>query len=318
MKNYSLLFALSLFILLGCNEGKETAKVKDENQSTSIENIEINALDIATQAEHIQELETIEIAVVHTNENASEENITKEEVVEEVVEEEVVEKKDISENKAVSKEWYIRLVIEDLSNNLKTASTQLGQVDSSRAIEDFNLKALKPFGSSYVDVVFKNPLGMKAGEYKSDFHLVDNTVDSWSFTVKSHDINAMMVLGYKGLFVLSPYMDSEDRERYTEVRMPTHTLLAQMVLVDIAENKEIAVMSNSKMNAYLFSMNGQKEKHFRWELRSLSVEVKTLRARLNTNRLEIKALRMDSRLNTRKNIKGNFSILPPKFEVLVK
>jgi hypothetical protein len=323
MKNYIFICIVSFFVLLGCNEVQEESI--DTNQSTTTDTTqesttqiqsskEITVLDITTQIEETEELDSLSevITSVDTTENNSSEEKNL--------------KKDIPLDEAPSKEWYIRLLIEDLSNHLKTASTQLGQVDSSRAIESFNLKALAPFGSRYVDVVFKNPVGMEVGEYKSDFHIVSNTLDTWDFTVKSHDSNAMMVLGYRGLFVLNPYTDSEDRERYTETRMRTHPLLAQMVLVDVSENKEIPMQLNAKMNEYLFSMNGQKEKHFRWKLNPLSVEVKTLRsgfalrasAKEELNRLEIKALRMDAKFKTKKEKKGDFDALPPKFEVLVK
>jgi len=324
MKNYIFIFILSLLVLIGCHEGQEG--VIDSNQTVTTDTTQeshteiqssksINVLDIATQIEETQELDFVPevITSVDTIENNSSE-------------EEIFLKKDILLDEESSKEWYIRLVIEDLSNHLKTASTQLGQVDSSRAIESFNLKALAPFGSRYLDVVFKNPAGMDAGEYKSNFHNVNNILDTWDFTVKSHDSNVTMVLSYRGLFVLNPYIDSEDRERYTETRMPTHLLLAQMVLVDISENKEIPVQLNAKMNEYLFFMNGKKEKHFRWKLNPLHAEVKTLRSSLASklssqeilNKLEIKALRMDRKLKLHHNKKGDFDALPPKFEVLVK
>lgn len=348
MKNYIVISVFSFFLLLGCDEAKK--KTLDTNQSTSTEIIQKDAINLTPSLENTETTTPIVVenyqevalliepntSVTDLENNSNEENEENEEIesntsITEVEnnssvesEEEVLLDKDILKEEP-SKQWYIRLVIEDLSNHLKTASTQLGQVDSSRAIEDFNLKALRPFGSRYLDVVFKNPIGMDAGEYKSDFHIVNNTVDTWNFTVKSHDTNAMMVLGYRGLFVLNPYIDSEDRERYTEVRMQRHPLLAEMVLIDISENKAIHVQLNGKMNEYLFSMNGQKEKHFRWEIQPLNTKDRSLRSSFVSkdssevvlNRLKIKAMRMDAQIQTKKKKKGNFDVLPPRFEVLV-
>lgn len=234
--------------------------------------------------------------------------------------------KDINSSQSLDKEWYIRIVVEDIYNHLKTASTQLGQVDSLHSIEKFNLKALNPFGSSYIDVVFRNPLGMDLGDYKSNFHNKSTKEDTWEFTVKSHDSNASMVLGWRGLYLLSPYIDKEDRQRYTQTRMPSHPLLHSMVLIDVLENKEITILEEGEKQEYLFYMNGSTEKVFQWKLKEPSMLKSVQKRSLHTSKqkldkLQIKALRMDAKMHRNTNKENKvFSPTqkPPHFEVLVK
>jgi hypothetical protein len=270
-------------------EEREVEEVLDENTSIKIEEIENN--------ESIESNESIE----HILRKSDEGNIS------------------------MDKEWYIRIVVEDVSRNLKTQSSQLGHLDNAHGIETFNLKALKPFSGNYVDVVFKNPVGMEAGEYNSDFHLLTTKADSWDFTVKSDENNISMILGFRGVFVLSPYTDTEGRERYTEYRMQTHPLLSQMVLVDVSEDIEIPILSDDEVNEYLFSMNGAKEKDFKLKLQALATSRTTRSMRSvssspsqDINTLRIKTLRQDAKSKPKIYKKGNFNDTPPKFELLVK
>ena len=50
--------------------------------------------------------------------------------------------------------WYIRLVAEDPARKMKAGDTQLGALEISDAVEKHTLKALTPFGGSYLDIVF--------------------------------------------------------------------------------------------------------------------------------------------------------------------
>lgn len=326
---------LSLFFFNAC----ETKQSEEANETVEIntmletnDTVEVNKKPIHLSPyeepprENLsleEEIKVEEEVVVKEEVQNIEENVSIE-VEENQTVEHSISKSDI-ENKNVDKEWYIRIVVEDISNHLKTYSAQLGELDNAHDMHVFNLKALKPFSGNYVDVVFKNPVGMKAGEYKSDFHLLGTEDDTWNFTVKADDSNATMILGFRGLFVLSPYTDTEGRERYTEYRMNNHFLLSQMVLVDVLEDKEIPMFLNAEINEYLFSMNGVKEKDFKWKLKaSLANNSMPLTRSLPSSRsqyihkLQIKALRQDAKSKHIKDKKGNFDDLPPKFEVLVK
>ncbi len=50
--------------------------------------------------------------------------------------------------------WYIRLVAEDSARGLKSVTSQLGELEEDDAVVKHTLKALTPFESSYLDIVF--------------------------------------------------------------------------------------------------------------------------------------------------------------------
>ena len=90
--------------------------------------------------------------------------------------------------------WYIRVTAEDPARGMKTNSTQLGELEVDDAVEKHTLKALKPFGGTYLDVVFKDPVGVESGEYKVNFHKYEEGMDdSWHFTVKTDKIMSMLI-----------------------------------------------------------------------------------------------------------------------------
>ena len=229
-----------------------------------------------------------------------------------------------------AKEWYVRIVVEDTTNHMTTADAQLGELDTSDVVTKYALKALAPFStSSFLDVVFKNPVGLTTGEYKSNFHPYSTDAQSWEFTVKSSDSNATMILSWRGLYVLTPYVDSEDREQYKEYRSLQNPLLSYMTLVDMTTNQELKVIENNQVQTYVFEMNGSTQRTFQWRLKDSTVPLaspllattptpytKTLKA------LQIKALRKDMKATPDKDKKRRVEQLdmltPPTFKVLVQ
>lgn len=172
--------------------------------------------------------------------------------------------------------WYIRLIAEDSLRDLKTQSTQLGQLDQVDATQKHTLKALDPFGGDYLDVVFENPEGVGAGEYKTNFHTwKEDTEDRWYLTVKSSDVNAEITLKGSGLYVLSPYIDKQNRQRYKEKHSANNPLLHHMKLIESSSGKEIAMMKENKMQTYTFTMGGQNRKTFEWVVQHEEVEILT-------------------------------------------
>lgn len=161
--------------------------------------------------------------------------------------------------------WYIRLVAEDPVREMKTGSAQLGELERSDTVEKYTLKALSPFGGSYLDIIFRNPAGMDAGNYKVNFHIhAEVTEDRWSFIVRTDNVNADILLTWRGLYVLTPYIDGQDRSRYKEYRTTTNPLIKNMKLVDVSTGNEIAAEVDGKVQTYSFNMDGQKERTFEW------------------------------------------------------
>jgi len=161
--------------------------------------------------------------------------------------------------------WYIRLVAEDPAKKLKSSSSQLGELEENDAVEKHALKALSPRGGSYLDIIFIDPDGVISGDYKSNFHVYkEDKEDEWSFSVKTDDANAQILLTWQGLYVLDPYTDDQSRKRYKEYRSVTNPLIKHMKLVDTVNGKEITAMVDGKIEMYTFNMNGQNERKFKW------------------------------------------------------
>jgi len=238
----------------------------------------------------------------------------------------ILVKKDTNDTKAT--EWYIRIIAEDTTNNMKTAATQLGQLNSASAPIEHSLKAIAPFTSPYLDVVFLNPPNIDAGEYKSNFHISSTDADSWEFTVKASDSHADMILSWRGLYVLSSYLDNEGRTRYKEYRSLRNPLLAYMTLLDVDKNIEMNVLENNAVNAYVFNMDGATERTFRWILQDSALPLVAKQSKIEVKQnevfkqLKINALRKDAKskpsLLKEKRLHSFDMMTPPKFEVLVK
>ncbi len=172
--------------------------------------------------------------------------------------------------------WYIRLVAEDPVRALKSSSSQLGELEENDATQEHALKALNPFDGTYLDIVFVNPDGVAAGDYKSNFHVYkEDTQDSWQFTVKTNDTTAEIQLTWQGLYVLTPYTDDQSRKRYKEYRSVTNPLIKHMKLVDIVSGKEIAAMVDGKVEVYTFNMDGQNERIFEWVVQNEELVLST-------------------------------------------
>lgn len=197
--------------------------------------------------------------------------------------------------------WYIRVVAEDAARAMKTESSQLGVLEISDAVQKHTLSALSPFGDSYLDVVFIDPDGMSNGEYKTNFHVYEEDMeDRWQFTVKSDDANADIIVTWRGLYVLTPYIDDQNRERYNEYRSMTNPLIRNMKLVDKSNGTEIAAVVDSKVQAYSFNMEGQTERTFEWVVETEEVSISAQTSNLST--LRAKSIQKDAVLNENKII----------------
>jgi hypothetical protein len=161
--------------------------------------------------------------------------------------------------------WYIRLVAEDAAKGLLSSDAQLGVLEETDATSKHTLSAFPPMGSNYLDIVFRNPTGMTAGDYKTYFQpWVDNSEYRWRFTVRTDQVNDQIALTWRGVYVLSPYMDDQNRQRYTERRSMTNPIVHRMRLVDVQTGNTVFAFSEGKAKVYYFNMNGQSERTFEW------------------------------------------------------
>jgi len=214
--------------------------------------------------------------------------------------------------------WYLRIVAEDITRDMKTGDTQLGQVTETDAASRHSLKALKPFSSAYLEVVFRNPPDVANGDYKSNFHMYEDDSDTWEFIVKTDEPNADIILSWRGLYVMDPYIDDQSRLRYREYRSMTNPLIKYMKLVDVSTGTEIPAMHNGEVQTYTFNMDGTQEKVFRWVVQSSEVNILAPKD-LQLQSLKVKALRKDATLNHAKIMKESADSFewgtPPEFEV---
>ena len=252
--------------------------------------------------------------------NSTDDNVTEEPVI--------IDKREFIEVNA--KEWYVRIVVEDTTNDMKTAAAQLGQLEVADVVINHTLKAIAPFRPTFLNVVFDDPVGVDTGSYTSNFHASGTDADTWEFTIKSHDSSADMILGWRGLYVLTPYIDTENRERYTEYRSMTNPLLQYMTLVDVTNGDEIDVLANGTVNEYVFNMNGVTERTFRWKVKDSSIPIlpkltkfnKVTAPKQSLQKIQVKALRKDAKSKPdalkKKRVDALDMMSPPVFEVLVK
>ena len=197
--------------------------------------------------------------------------------------------------------WYIRLVAEDPARDMKTASTQLGELEEDDTVTKHTLKSLTPFGGTYLDVVFKDPAGVERGEYKVNFHKYEEGAeDKWHFTVKTdeHNVNADILLSWRGVYVLKPYTDDQNRQRYSEFRSVTNPIIKQMKLVDTVTGDEIPAAINGKVQTYAFNMNGEQTRTFEWVVQTDEVVLPVKRSKMRS--LHAKALKKDAKVQYRK------------------
>jgi len=161
--------------------------------------------------------------------------------------------------------WYIRIVAEDNNRSLKTNLSQLGELEESDAVQEHTLVSGGRFTNPYLDVIFVDPDGVAAGDYKTNYHVYGQGInDSWHFQVVTDDTNAEIRLSWNGLYVLTPTLDAQNRIQYAEYRSGTNPLIAKMKLVDSATGTEIPAMIDNDIQVYTFNMNGQVTRSFEW------------------------------------------------------
>lgn len=120
-------------------------------------------------------------------------------------------------------------------------------------------------GSDYIDIVFQDPAGVDVGDYKTNFQqFSENSEYRWRFTVRTDNTNANIALTWRGLYVLNPYIDDQDRQRYEERRSMTDLLIRNMQLIDVDTGNTMNVLSGNHAKVYYFNMNGKSEKTFEW------------------------------------------------------
>jgi len=295
------LFVSFLFLLLGCKENSYRAK------SSVVETQSPISIDDPSEASTNTEDE--QVSTLEENQES-----------EEVLAVPLVKKSMGLEE--IATEWYIRIVVEDVSNHMRNDNAQLGALKDENATVAYALKAITPFGSRYLDVVFKNPEDLEEGAYKSLFYPSTTEEMRWQFTIKSFDNNAHMIVSWRGLYILTPYVDEMNRRRYKEYRSMQNGLLDEMHLVDLSTGEEIAVRSHGNVNAIEVAMDGEYERTLEWRVyahtNSTLVEYKRVVDSKSARSVKELTAVATTVYAKEKVVVTTESLVPPTFEVLVK
>lgn len=199
-----------------------------------------------------------------------------------------IQLKSSSEIETMPSNWYIKLIVEDTARSMRSDSSQLGTLEVSDAVEGHTLKAVSPFGSSYLSIVFIDPDGVEPGTYKTNYHTYkEDLEDRWRFTVKTDDPNAQISFTWHGLYVLTPYVDDQDRTRYKEYRSLSNPLNKQMKFIDTVNGQEIAVVVDGKIQTYSFNMDGQTERTFEWIVQNEEISLPVQTSKFSTPQAKV-------------------------------
>jgi len=289
MKNI-FIYVVSIFMFLGCElENKDLIDLLNKNQS-NIEEIDqtTNKKSIDTT---IKKVKYKEIKSITSSKNSKEEdsdktdneNTTEGTENSNINSEEVLRREFVNSKEVKPSNWYVRVVVEEAFDGMKTKSAQLGQIDKDDATTTYSLRSILPYGKSYLDVVFKNPDGLKNGDYKTSFHMYQpEQEDRWTFTVNtdvSH-ANSDFLLHISGIFVLTPYIDEYNRLRYKERKSVSNPLLKNMKLIDKVSSKEMAVVKDGKTQIYKFNMSGNLSREFELVLQVDEVSVASKKSKV--------------------------------------
>ncbi len=271
-----------LFGIIGCDSADNTSPVENPTASTTpVENESSNG--------------KVDVPSIGENNSTQIENTYKTFVPE-----------------ARAKSWYVRLVAEAPERKLITYSTQLGMIDEANAAQEYSLSHYAPF-APYVDIKFVDPVELDSGDYKSYFKDYSEEA-SWTFTVRSDDPNANIVLSWRGIYVAVPYDTDAGERRYKEYISRRNPILKYMQIVDESTGESTPVIIDHELQSIAFNMNGNTERTFRWELLPNEVEqVSTIAVKnksVNRQRSAVRALRSVRKVQKTKAAKFDM-FLPP-------
>jgi hypothetical protein len=155
-------------------------------------------------------------------------------------------------------EWYLRLIVQSQSGDLRDSNNVLGQLfDSLDGYDSHDLRELDPFASPYLTIVFPHDdwVGHE-DNYTSDYHAVKlHETDQWEFQVKSDDPWLDVYLHWENARVLVQDASGEE-------------LMEKMFLEDVDAGVLIKIVGNDgiSVKSYPFNMDGMTARTFRWVL----------------------------------------------------
>lgn len=200
-----------------------------------------------------------------------------------------------------TKQWSVKLVAEDLENNLQFSNNRLGQVNvATNDVDSYDLKSMpRPFDGPHISVDFPQ----NGKRYVTNFHSTElNGEDEWIFTVNSN-AERTVTLRWE-TFSLTSYRDDTGRLRFDQESTLDEDLVKRMQLVDPETNKTlVSAYAYGKLQSYTFNMNGETTRTFKWKLNSENVIEKVQEASAKyeplykATSMRVNALEMDEQID---------------------
>ena len=174
-------------------------------------------------------------------------------------------------------QWSVKIIAEDLTNNLRFDNNRLGQVDvATNDVDEYDLKSIpRPFPDNpFLSVNFPQ----EGKTYVTNIHSTEmSESDKWVFTVNSNP-DRTVTLRWE-LFAVTTSIDDTGRVRFDQKLTMDERLIKRMQLVDAETNTTlVTAYANDKLQSYTFNMNGETTRTFRWKLNSENVVEKVQEA----------------------------------------
>ena len=171
------------------------------------------------------------------------------------------------------KNWYMQFYAKNLDNAQLYRGAKVGELDKGTTTKNYSLKAFSGSGYPYIKITTVDADGEIAGNFTTFYRPYTETENEkrWRFKVEVSQADALVELGWQGLYVLTPYVDRTGRERFKENIVLQHPLLKRMKLIDTESGEEVSTIYNGYLQKYRFSMDGERVRWFEWVLESEDV-----------------------------------------------
>jgi len=171
--------------------------------------------------------------------------------------------------------WYTRLIAGSVEEGLVDRGNVLGQLpESSDGYDDHDLIELDPFADPHLTIVFPHPdWGEEAGDYTSDYHpTAAGLDDEWVFEVRTDDPNRDVRLAWEHVQPLV-CVEPEPGEscQWVESDTGSEQLTNVMWMQDLATGELIKASTDGELTDYVFNMNGENVRVFRWYAELMAV-----------------------------------------------
>ncbi len=175
------------------------------------------------------------------------------------------------------KNWYMQFYAKNLDSAQLYRGVKVGELDKGTTTKNYSLKAFSGSGYPYIKITAVDADGEIAGSFTTFYRPYTEIENEkrWRFKVEVSQTDALVELGWQGLYVLNPYVDRTGRERFKENIVLQHPLLKRMKLIDTENGEEISAIYNGYLQKYRFSMDGKNVRWFEWILESEDIAPST-------------------------------------------